>query len=919
MERQRTSLNGTWDFWRDPTAALTHEALPAGQRVPVTVPAPWQSQLAERMDFGVGWYRRTVTLPALLPGERLVLGIDAADREADVWWNGEHVGSHEGGYLPFTVDVTTAAHPGGNILIIRVADLLEDFAETPHGKQSWYGPVSGLWQGVWVERRPARHITGARITPLGSQVHVHMRISLLPEEDSPNEDGARLFQVAFRVLDPSGQAVATGTSDSPSFTIYVEDPQLWQPDSPNLYRLELTLPGPMEDRWTGTFGFRTIEAREGRLLLNGKPLMLRGALDQDYYPNLIYTPPSAEMIEDQLRKAKEMGLNCLRVHIKAADPRYYEIADRLGILIWTELPNWKHLTREARRQGLETLEGILERDWNHPSIIIWTIINENWGTNLSHDPAHRQWLSDTYHALKAHDPLRLVVDNSACYGNFHVITDIEDFHNYYAIPDHHEHWRNWVAAFANRAPWTFAPQFADAEDWRHYAMAPWEPLQRPYAPEVERTGQEPLVVSEFGNWGLPDLTALRSCLGDKDPWWFQTGYEWDEGVVFPHGVEKRFTDYALHTIFGDLAALTRASQWSQFLAMKYEIEQMRKHDSIQGYVITEFTDVHWECNGLLDMCRNTKAYHSRLQEINADDMIIPEWSRLAYWEGETVTLDLLFSHYSALDLAGSSLVWQVEGMPELSGQFQNLKPNPYGVTPIGQVQFAAPRVDRSRQVQVAFELRDMTGRVAARGSQDLYFLPRRSLSGITARVWAQEGALALDGLTAAAKLEEAEIAVAYELSEDLYRFLQKGGKVLWLAERPTPKHAFLANPYPHVFPRRGTPLQGDWASSFSWVRKGPLFSDLPTDGTVNMAFAGLTPDNYIAGVSPYDYSQRVHAGIFAGWVQKNAALVAETPLGRGRLLISTFRIGERLADHPVAAAMYGQLLAYLCACQQPEE
>ena len=912
MERQRTSLNGTWDFWKDPTAAFTHDRLPAGQQTPVTVPAPWQTQIPERMDFGVGWYRRTVNITALAPGERLVLGIDAADRVAEVWWNDQHVGSHEGGYLPFTIDVTTAAHTGENTVIVRVADTLQSFLDAPHGKQSWYGPISGLWQSVWVERRPAQHITGARITPLGDQVHVHARISLLPEEDSPQEEGARNFSLNFRVLDPTGAQVAAGTSDSPSFTVHVENPRLWHPDTPTLYRLELTLPGPMEDTWADTFGFRTIEAREGRLLLNGQPLMLRGALDQDYYPNLIYTPPSEEMIEDQLRKAKAMGLNCLRVHIKAADPRYYTIADRLGLLIWTELPNWKYLTPEARRQGLETLEGILERDWNHPSIIIWTIINENWGTNLAHDPAHRQWLAETYHALKAHDPLRLVVDNSACYGNFHVITDIEDFHNYYAIPDHYLHWAKWVESFANRAPWTFAPQFSGADDWQRYARAPWEPVKRPDAPEVKRTGEEPLVVSEFGNWGLPDLSALRACTDGKDPWWFQTGYEWDEGVVFPHGVERRFTDYSLHTVFGSLAALTQASQWSQFHAMKYEIEQMRKHESIQGYVITEFTDVHWECNGLLDMCRNTKAYYTRMPEINSDDMLIPEWTRLAFWSGETVTLDLLFSHYSALNLAGSRLTWQVEGSPDIAGQFQGLDPKAYGVTQLGQIQFTAPQVERSRRLQVTFDLHDSADRLVTRSSQEIYFLPRPALDGITAQVWAQEKGLRQPGLQGASRMEDAQIAVAFDLTEDLYRFAQAGGQVLWLAERPEPQHAFLANPYPHVFPRRGTPLQGDWASSLSWIRKGPLFTDLPTDGVVNMAFAGLTPENYIAGISPAEYPLHAHAGIFAGWVQKNAALVAETPLGRGRLLISTFRLGENIADHPIAAAMFQQMLAYLC-------
>jgi len=196
------------------------------------------------------------------------------------------------------------------------------------------------------------------------------------------------------------------------------------------------------DEVTETFGFRTIETRNGQILLNGSPFYLRAALDQDYYPELISTPPSQKYIEDEFRKAKEMGLNCLRVHIKVADPRYYAAADKVGLLIWTELPNHITLTDDAKRRAKETLAGMLERDWNHPSICIWTIINESWGVDLT-DPSQRAWLAETYEWLKMLDPTRLVVGNSACSGNFHVATDIADFHNYYAMPDHHHRWREF--------------------------------------------------------------------------------------------------------------------------------------------------------------------------------------------------------------------------------------------------------------------------------------------------------------------------------------------------------------------------------------------------------------------------------------------------------------------------------------------
>ena len=141
------------------------------------------------------------------------------------------------------------------------------------------------------------------------------------------------------------------------------------------------------DKVSDRIGFRTIETKAGQILLNGRPFYLRAALDQDYYPELICTPPSQAYIEDQFRKAKEMGLNCLRVHIKVPDPRYYEVADRLGLLVWTEVPNVANFTSASARRMRETMEGILKRDRNHPSIIAWTLINEDWGTRLVENAA----------------------------------------------------------------------------------------------------------------------------------------------------------------------------------------------------------------------------------------------------------------------------------------------------------------------------------------------------------------------------------------------------------------------------------------------------------------------------------------------------------------------------------------------------
>jgi hypothetical protein len=902
--RNNLSLSGEWQFWKDPQGRYNPEHLPEDGSSTIQVPAPWQSQGDDLRDYvGIGWYRRNFQVePDWLENRRLILLFGAVDYLAQVWVNGQPIGEHEGGYLPFELDITPLVSPGENTVTVRVSDRLEDFAEIPHGKQSWYGPLSGIWQDVWLESRTERTIQQVRITPQGEQVHVKAALN------APLTTSEGLVYV---VRAPDETEVASGRAEAETFVIAVNSPLLWSPETPHLYTLELTLEtGNAKDTVIETFGFRTIETRDGQILLNGQPLYLRGALDQDYYPELIYTPPSGEYIEAQLHQAKALGLNCMRVHIKIADPRYYAAADRVGILIWTELPNWKNLSEAARRRALETLDGMLERDWNHPSIIIWTIINENWGTDLTHNAAHRAWLRDMYLHVKEIDPLRLVVDNSACHSNYHIITDLEDYHNYYVQPDHYKQWRDWVDSLASRSGWSFSPELEDIEAWVKIKKDHWNPEPRRYAPEVQRRGDEPLLVSEFGNWGLPDIEQLRVCYGGQDPWWFETGYNWGQGVVYPHGVDQRFKDYHLGRVFDGLAGLTTASQELQFQAMKYEIEQMRRHPSIQGYVITEFTDLHWECNGLLDMCRNPKVYYDRFHTINADTVIVPEWERLAYQSGETCQVILLVAHHSLADLTGSHLIWHMEGFPEIHGELSPLDIQSFSVSGAGTIHFVVPNVALGRRARLSMTLMDRTGETAAENSLEIAILPQLALPNGGMKIYAPELGDRLEalGYNLASSVEDAQLAIVPQLTQSIYRYLQDGGKVLWLAEsdpEPNPMDSWK------VCRRADTHWQGDWASSFSWIASDGPFQHLPSAGVVDFVFAGITPDHVISGVTPDEFGTGVHAGLFVGWLQHNTALVAERQVGEGQLLISTFQLSENWSINPLAAAMLHDLIDHM--------
>ncbi|MCZ7572596.1 MAG: hypothetical protein M5U01_28915 [Ardenticatenaceae bacterium] len=935
MPRMHVCLDGQWDFFPDPQQHLQPDTLERdGPPRRIQVPGPWQAQFDDLRDYtGVAWYRCSFDLPG--PGSQQAqsppqptysLHFGAVDYHATVWLNGHLIGEHEGGYLPFELGLDGAVRLGGsNELVVRVIDPSADitrfpefpFAEIPHGKQSWYGPIGGIWQSVCLEARHTTHITRLQITPdvPGEQAQVTVHL---------NQPAPRRLALVLTVTDPLGQETQHHDAIEPGeqqhrATLPVPAPMLWDTHSPHLYQLEAGLfgadqAGLLLDATTSTFGMRTIATSpDGHLMLNGRILYLRGALDQDYYPHTIYTPFSDAELDEQFAKARHMGLNCLRTHIKITDPRYYNAADRAGLLIWTELPNWENLSEAAKRRAHETLIGMIERDWNHPSIIIWTIINEGWGVDLAVNAEHRAWLAETYAYLKELDPYRLVVGNSPCFANFHVVTDIEDFHNYYAIPDHYHEWHDWVETFAGRPPWTFAHTYENVQAWREFMRDPWKPVMRPLAPEVRRRGNEPMVVSEFGNWGLPNVARLRECYGGREPWWFETGLEWGDGVVYPHGVEQRFKKYHLDQVFPSLSDLAAASQRMQFTALKYEIEQIRRHPSIVGYVITEFTDVHWECNGLLDMCRNPKAFYDVIGQINSADVLVPDWERVAFWEGERCGVQVALSHFSSADLRGSRLEWRLDCWPEISGTFEGLMPEPAELTRIGSVVFEAPRVEESVRARLELRLFDAAGALVTGNHHELYIFPRAAAEPVPRRLYAPSlaGALESLGYRLTDDLAGASLAVVETMTDELRSYLQSGGRVLWLAEARDSQQTPLGSL--GIAQRRGRSWQGDWASNFSWLRQDRMFRDIPTGGTVDFAFADLTPDQVIVGLSPRDFAADVHAGLFVGWIHHTVALVAERRFGSGRLLASTFRLREHLQTNPVARIMFDDMLKHLAS------
>ncbi len=867
------SLDGTWDFMY---ASAQTAAVQLRRAI---VPAPWQMQFADlRMKSGIGVYARQFDIPRGWRRGRVYLHFGAVFHNSRVWVNEQFVGANEGGFLPFSFDVSESVREGRNEIKVRVESPTDDptqfpdfpLGEIPFGKQSWYGPLSGIWQSVRLECRSADHIARLRLWPRLEDGTLGVRVLLATP-------ATMALAAEISVLDPSGRVaavhqteIAPGADELDVGSISVPGVREWSLEDPNLYRLRVALYGKSDvvDVVTRTFGFRTFEARDGRFWLNGKPFHLRAALDQDYYPDTICTLPSLEYAEEQLRKAKALGLNCVRLHIKAPDPRYLDAADRVGILVWSELPNGGVSTERSRARKEALLKGMVDRDHHHPSIVIWTIINENWGVDLVHDRRHRAWLKRTFDWLKSYDTSRLVVDNSPLHPSFHLKSDIADYHFYAAIPDSRKAWDTFVDELAARGSFLFSPD-GDAEP----------------------TGNEPLVCSEFGNWGLPDPGLLAGADG-REPWWFETGHDWGGGVMYPHGIEHRFADWHLDRVFGSLDNLITATQWHQFAALKYQIERMRLKHQIAGYVITELTDVHWEANGLLDMRRHPRVFAAELAHVNADTLPVAKMERWSYWAGEQLTVPITVAHAGPAPLDDAQLEVRVSDAVE---PFRAAVPMVQsGAEFRVEADLRLATLDKPEICRIGLAIEAETHEIA-RNWVEIAVHPARREPDRARRVWSsdpviQEYLQALGYATASA-VDFADLVVARTLDFAMADAVREGKNLLLLAESTMSLYPF----FPHwqnvqIEARSGTPWQGDWASSFSWLHRLGPYARLPGGPLLDLAFDRVIPMHVISGCNRHDFQGRVHAGMIVGWVHKPVALIVERGYGSGRFLASTFRL-----------------------------
>ena len=569
------NLNGVWQFafddedvglqkgWYQPEHKLEREIL---------VPFCYQCEAS-----GIGptdeihpilWYRRSFTVPEEMKGRNVLVKFGAVDFEATVYVNGHAVGGHKGGYTPFEVDATPFLVEGENDLCLRVVDRPDPIQ--PRGKQYWkqglwscmYTASSGIWQTVYLEAVNDLRIDYVHVTPdidkgIASAEVVFNRI---PDREVTLSLNVTLNDKKIRTVTATTQNRNVAICVDVDIRDTFEPVSLWSPRNPALYdlRVQILEEGACVDQVDTYFGMRKIEVRDGIVYLNNKRLYQRLILDQGYWPDTMITPPSDEAIREDLEWTLKFGFNGARKHQKVEDPRYYYWADKMGVLVWGEVPSAFAYTDETVEYLTDTLKEFIRRDFNHPCIIAWVPLNESWGVpQIVSNARQRNTASMLYYMTKACDGTRLCSGND---GWEQAHTDICGLHDYNSSED------------------MLRKHFAD----REFIEKQTCDGRRAYADGFSCTGKEAFMVTEYGGIAFDNI-GIQGELGGMETW----GY---------HGKESNEESF-----FKRYEACTEAILQIPFC---------------QGYCYTQLTDIMQEINGLLTPDRKPKVDVERVRKQN---------------------------------------------------------------------------------------------------------------------------------------------------------------------------------------------------------------------------------------------------------------------------------------------------------------
>lgn len=553
-------LDGVWDFAFDKNNVGEDKGYYNGfeKEYDILVPFSYQCKasginIQTRCDYV--WYQKKINVNRK-ENERILLHLEGSDYLTKVYVNGKYVGFDTGAYHRLTFDLTEYVANGENLLVVKCED---DYSvEKPRGKQRykdenfgcWYVDTTGIYKTVWLEKVNNKFINNVKITPLASEKKVVL------EYETENSNELKVRSDVYYSGELVGTATALIENEKAKCEISLESNiKLWDLDNPNLYDLTISLCENEEvvDKAASYFGLREVNAINGKIYLNGKPLYQKLVLDQGYFLETHLTAPSTKALYEDITKMMELGFNGCRKHQKVEDERFIYYADVLGYLMWVEMPSMYENTSKSRATFEREWLQIVKQYYNHPCVITWTPLNESWGVeDIKTRKVEQDFANIIYHLTKEYDPYRFVITND---GWEHTISDILTIHHY-------------EQDGAKLYSYYDSLEKAVAEKWEtHHKGA--------FCDGYSYNGQ-PIMFTEFGG------TAYIKTTEGSNNWGYGVGVNDDDEYV------ARF---------------------------KSLIEALNAIEYSSGYCYTQLSDVQQEVNGVLYENRDFKIEPAILKSI----------------------------------------------------------------------------------------------------------------------------------------------------------------------------------------------------------------------------------------------------------------------------------------------------------------
>lgn len=837
---QLIDLNGTWSFtpFGEPTGAIA-------------VPALWESQGHLNLD-GEVLYRREIQLePHQITGYA-TLRFEAVMDTAEIRVNGHFCGKSQNPFTPIEIDCGSVLESGINVIEVIVVDHPRNSMEhirSAHGKQGWanqefpsppsvYMTLGGIYRDVTLHVHESTVVRNLASNSDPKNLEITIEIENL--EQAAKEVEIELF--IFDTKIKKSQLLAPNQVSWVTFNVASSTQKKWSPESPNLHTLEVRVisDGVQKDQAHLSFGLRSIVEKDGKILLNDEEIFIRAALVQGFYPDTIYAEPKDDLIKDEILKAKSLGLNTLRLHIKAFDTRYLDACDELGMLLHCDIPIAEPIAHhelgadsEVAKNCAASVTAQVRRDYSHPSIFLWSVMNELGleKIEIRKQAGYKAFAIAMYETLFKLDQTRPIIEND------------------WIDPDPQYVFKSKI----------LTSHWYGRLDSRYLASL------RDRTQHWGRDGRF-FYISEFGDWGLPNMPSI-----DDGEFWSYHHYYADSLKNLPWDQSQQ--------------ALIDGTQKYMGVSDKLQIEVFRGTDGVNGFCVTELTDIPWELNGLLDYRRNIKSGVAKEFSVaNQEILPIIEFDYAGATSKEALNLDIHIHNSSSMEISARALI-----------SFE------FGSSLEFEINLPANSVTHRSDLSVFSNLTRGVDKLSIRISRDNALIGSNSYE-VPVYPSLSEGELGTLNLLSETGVEVlnslgiksdsmsknyvvGENALTKEIGNQIEKLLQEGESVLVLAQ-DIEHSKFLP------LPVKAIASTTEWGGTdFHFTSgKSKLFS---TNSILTIEDINIRPDVIYSMAGDTTWPDITHAAVFKPMPRpRTGYIVGEKVIGAGRLIMCQYRLNQ---------------------------